>query len=560
MNLIIMHRHESTKGDARKGLLQAAISSKPVADVVFRGFSRNALTFNKDNVVFAVPAEWGVERMGTGSRVVSYTDEAPDFRVLQKGASGTWLAVSNGRFVTQMNGRLLERVLADVEADVVAITARPELIAYHEKVRLTTGGVVAGFRRIYVDHAEPHPIPIPGDWPHHFFVRTRILGDPCINVALPQLFPALLRARHSNALRFAAFGVAGLAWDIETEDGLLNLCRTRLSLRRQPRSGWTTAHNGNQAAIADGVSMDAVLRGKVLIGENVRIGPKAIIVGPTVIADNVTIGQGATIYSSVVCSNVSVHSGQFLSNGILRESELHDKGPELSTGNGSRRAGLDATEVSGGQPFRMWPRYSYGGCFKRVFDIIFSAMVILVAIPIFPIIALAIKLTSRGPVFFKDTRQGLHGRSFNCLKFRTMLAGADKMQRRLRILNEADGPQFKMTDDPRISVIGGFLRDTYIDELPQFFNVLVGQMSIVGPRPSPEAENTLCPSWRDARLSVRPGVTGLWQICRTREPMRDFQEWIHYDTMYVRDLSLRMDLSICWRTAMRMFRNFVKQF
>jgi lipopolysaccharide/colanic/teichoic acid biosynthesis glycosyltransferase len=141
-----------------------------------------------------------------------------------------------------------------------------------------------------------------------------------------------------------------------------------------------------------------------------------------------------------------------------------------------------------------------------------------------------------------------------------MLAGADKMQSRLRVLNEADGPQFKMADDPRISPIGKFLRDTYIDELPQFFNVLIGQMSVVGPRPSPEAENTLCPSWRDARLSVRPGVTGLWQICRTREPMRDFQEWIHYDIMYVRNLSLKSDLWICWRTAMRMFMNFVKQF
>jgi lipopolysaccharide/colanic/teichoic acid biosynthesis glycosyltransferase len=117
-----------------------------------------------------------------------------------------------------------------------------------------------------------------------------------------------------------------------------------------------------------------------------------------------------------------------------------------------------------------------------------------------------------------------------------------------------------MADDPRISVIGRFLRDTYIDELPQFFNVLIGQMSVVGPRPSPEAENTLCPSWRDARLSVRPGVTGLWQICRTREPMRDFQEWIHYDTRYVRNLSLKLDLWICWLTAMRMVRNFVKQF
>jgi lipopolysaccharide/colanic/teichoic acid biosynthesis glycosyltransferase len=559
MNLIIMHEYESTKGDRQKGLLQVAVSSGPVAGVVFDGLARSANTFDKENVVCAIPEKWGIERAAAGLRFVPYAEDAPSCReLLQEGASGPWLAVSDGRFVTQMNGRLLQRVLADVEADVVAITAKPELLAYHEKVKLTTQGKVAGFRRMYVDHAEPYPVS--SDWPHHFFVRTRILGDSRIDVALPQLFPTLLKACNSGDLRSAAFGVAGFAWDLETEEGLLNLCRMGLNLRRRDGSGRTTATDNASRSVTEGVEGDAALRGNVLMGENVRIGSKATVVGPTIIGNNVTIGQGATIYSSVICSDVSVPSGRLVSNGILRTSERDDKRPALSAENGSRRICVDMTDGFGRQPFRIWPRFSYGGCFKRVFDIIASAMVIVVASPIFPIIAIAVKLTSRGPIFFKDARQGLHGRTFNCLKFRTMLAGADKMQGRLRALNEADGPQFKMADDPRISVIGGFLRDTYIDELPQFFNVLAGQMSVVGPRPSPEAENTLCPSWRDARLSVRPGVTGLWQICRTREPMKDFQEWIHYDTRYVRNLSLGLDLWICWRTAMRMFRNFIKQF
>jgi lipopolysaccharide/colanic/teichoic acid biosynthesis glycosyltransferase len=173
---------------------------------------------------------------------------------------------------------------------------------------------------------------------------------------------------------------------------------------------------------------------------------------------------------------------------------------------------------------------------------------------------LVIKLTSPGPVFFKDTRQGLHGRVFKCLKFRTMKVGAARMQERLRALNQADGPQFMITDDPRLSAVGRFLRETYIDEIPQFVNVLLGQMSVVGPRPSPESENRLCPFWRDARLSVRPGITGLWQMCRTRQPMKDFQEWIHYDIKYVRDLSLKLDLWICWQTAKKMVAKFVSQF
>jgi len=117
-----------------------------------------------------------------------------------------------------------------------------------------------------------------------------------------------------------------------------------------------------------------------------------------------------------------------------------------------------------------------------------------------------------------------------------------------------------MADDPRITTVGRFLRETYLDEIPQFFNVLMGEMSVVGPRPSPESENTLCASWRDARLSIRPGITGLWQICRTREPLKDFQEWIHYDTKYVRELSLRMDLWVCWRTFRKMVYNFIRQF
>jgi lipopolysaccharide/colanic/teichoic acid biosynthesis glycosyltransferase len=141
-----------------------------------------------------------------------------------------------------------------------------------------------------------------------------------------------------------------------------------------------------------------------------------------------------------------------------------------------------------------------------------------------------------------------------------MTVGAHEIQDKLRVVSEVDGPQFKIADDPRISTVGRFLREIYIDEVPQFFNVLLGQMSTVGPRPSPESENTLCPWWRDARLSARPGITGLWQVCRTRQPMNDFQEWIYYDTNYVRDLSLKLDLWICWQTAKRMAHNFVTQF
>jgi lipopolysaccharide/colanic/teichoic acid biosynthesis glycosyltransferase len=115
-----------------------------------------------------------------------------------------------------------------------------------------------------------------------------------------------------------------------------------------------------------------------------------------------------------------------------------------------------------------------------------------------------------------------------------------------------------MDDDPRITRIGRFLRKTNLDELPQFWNVLAGDMSVVGPRPSPEDENQFAPAWREARLSVKPGITGLWQIRRTRKAGSDFQEWIKYDIEYVERQSLWLDLRIIWRTAILVGRKLLR--
>ena len=120
--------------------------------------------------------------------------------------------------------------------------------------------------------------------------------------------------------------------------------------------------------------------------------------------------------------------------------------------------------------------------------------------------------------------------------------------------NQVDGPQFFIEKDPRLTRVGRFLRKMKIDELPQFFNVLKGQMSVVGPRPSPFQENQFCPAWREARLSVRPGITGLWQVRRTRRQGCDFQEWIKYDIEYVEKGNWRLELWILWRTLGVIFR------
>jgi len=407
---------------------------------------------------------------------------------------------------------------------------------------LTAEGKVAGFCRAYSDSAELTFNST--EWPHRLFVKTDVLERLLADGALPGSFSDLLDMCRSSALTLRTINVGGIALDLEAEDGLLSFCKERIekiqSTKFELRDS-TTIHESSRFI------------GKVLLGNNVYIGPKVSIIGPTIISDNAGIGQAAVINSSVIGPGVSVPENVFVQDRIVNGPQFDFKRPVQSED-------IRTLLPDSHGPFRSWPRFSYARFLKRIADCIAATIVLILFAPVLILVALAIKLTSPGPVFYKDRRQGLHGKNFSCLKFRTMIMGADKIQEILRIVSQVDGPQFKIADDPRINTVGRFLRETYIDEIPQFFNVLFGQMSIVGPRPSPESENTLCPLWRDARLSVRPGITGLWQVFRTREPMKDFQEWIHYDTEYVRNLSLKMDLYICWKTAEKLLGNFINQF
>ncbi|MEX1017851.1 MAG: sugar transferase [Phycisphaeraceae bacterium] len=186
---------------------------------------------------------------------------------------------------------------------------------------------------------------------------------------------------------------------------------------------------------------------------------------------------------------------------------------------------------------------------KRVFDLLFASLALLVVLPLFPLIMLAIWWEDGRPFFFVHQRETLGGREFPCLKFRSMRNDAEQIKAQLAAANQVDGPQFFMADDPRVTRVGQFLRKTHLDELPQLLNVLVGHMSVVGPRPSPHSENQYCPAWREARLSIRPGITGLWQVMRTRREGEDFQEWIRYDIDYVEHMNWQLDLWILWRTV-----------
>ena len=564
MNLIIIRKNKNSATSGDNGLLRFAVSSRILAGVVLDGLSKSLRLDGDKNVVVAIPKKWNIENCAATPEMIPYTENVTVCsEFFSKTNQTSWFIISNGRFATEIDCELLHKALAFIRADVVAVNVEPELLGKREKVRLTSRGRMAGFRRLYSDSAEPAPVP--DDWPHHIFINTDAFQQVLADRDLPHSFSTFLKRCRSNALTVRAISVGGSVLDLETEQDLITFLADR------GNSSTPNHRNANHKSGRDILDKDSItisdsarLFGKVLFGKNVRIGQDVIIVGPTFISNNVKIGRAAVINSSIIGSGVCVPQNQLVQNRVIKGPKCNWKRLNGHKSNNSKQICYPKFYLNHlrrpNDTFRNWPGFSYAGCFKRFADIVAAINVLILFAPVLPIIALVIKLTSRGPVFFKDTRQGRHGKAFNCLKFRTMLVGADKIQDKLRIISQVDGPQFKMSDDPRLSAVGSFLRNTYIDEMPQFFNVLLGQMSVVGPRPSPESENTQCPSWRDARLSVRPGITGLWQICRTRQPMKDFQEWIHYDTKYVRDLSFKMDLWICWQTIKTLVWNFVRQF
>lgn len=260
--------------------------------------------------------------------------------------------------------------------------------------------------------------------------------------------------------------------------------------------------------------------------------------------DTASVGQNVRFISTVwIGAGRSIEPG----TAVLGPAILWDDPDQCPSANKVLWSELEPTNpLARRQPAARRRRGPRG---KRLFDIVAALLVLVLTLPFYPLIMLAIWIESGRPFFFAHRRQTLGGREFYCIKFRSMRRDAEQIKRQMSTLNSADGPQFYFVDDPRLTRVGKLLRKTHIDELPQFINVLLGDMSVVGPRPSPASENQFNPAWREARLSVRAGVTGLWQVRRTRRPGLDFQEWIKYDLEYVQNASWWMDLGIILRTA-----------
>lgn len=209
---------------------------------------------------------------------------------------------------------------------------------------------------------------------------------------------------------------------------------------------------------------------------------------------------------------------------------------------------IEMEEVLFKEPIESKPGY----CFlKRTIDILCSLIGLIILSPLLLIVAIAIRIESKGPIIFAQERVGLNGNTFNMYKFRSMVANAEELKEKLTAKNEMNGPMFKMKEDPRVTKIGKFIRKTSIDELPQLFNVLRGEMSLVGPRPSLPKEVEHFEPWMLTRLKVKPGLTCYWQVSGRNDI--GFIDWMKLDVKYAREKNILIDLKLIFKTFFVLF-------
>ena len=402
-----------------------------------------------------------------------------------------------------------------------------------ERVRVGADGNVGRIQRYY-DTAT---------WPITAGVACSVVPVACTldsdELPLTSL-GALRRSLADQDVPVTDVFLRGGAYDLSRERDLLALSE-RLVVEHLARgtAGW-------QAVAGDStVDPTARLLGPVILHAEASVGADAMVVGPAVIGARARVEPGAVVAQcvvgpdAVVAAGVEVRHRVYFGGSVAAAPAPPLPAPEAAP----------ALELAESRDRRGRTSGAYA-LLKVAFDVTAAALGLLLLSPLLALVAALVKLDSRGPVLYGDLREGRDGVDFACLKFRTMLAGANALQRDLMGENEVDGPMFKMRRDPRVTRMGRVLRKLNLDELPQLLNVLRLEMSLVGPRPSPFRENQQCIPWRDGRLSVRPGITGLWQVCRNRRAQGDFHQWIQFDLLYVRHMSFAVDLKILAATVL----------
>jgi len=380
-------------------------------------------------------------------------------------------------------------------------------------------------------------------WSHTAGVVASLVPVPSLLTARGLTFNSLSELRTALTARGVPardVPAQGRAFDLTHEHELLTMTE-RVVRATHADSGVAGGRIGRGAT----VHASAKLLGPVIVQDGAHVRECATIIGPAIIGAGATVGANALVVQCIVQPETDIAESavirQRVVTGVPGASGAAMPAPSYDPSR-TRAFPSELRDEPAGR--RFYPTV------KLVIESALAALALLVLLPLLAIIALLVKLESRGPVLFADRREAKGGRTFNCFKFRTMIQGADGMQRELLAKNELDGPQFKLDKDPRVTRVGRFIRPCSLDELPQLINVALGQMSLVGPRPSPFRENQTCVPWREGRLSVRPGITGLWQVCRHDRGEGDFHQWIHYDLLYVQHMSALVDLKIIIATIL----------
>jgi len=464
-----------------------------------------------------------------------------------------WSVLTDCRVTAGLTSRVIQEALEHAgPCDAALFCAGCAGSCYREEVALDGQGNLQIIRRQYsIDSSERD---FKSSYPQILVVRQSVLTSVLAGEVPAEL--DTVRAKLDKAgIRLPHAIIPGRSYHLTSDEEVLRfqadlVWRYRQLLPMGVRRALSESNPGNGGGL---VATSAVVRGAVVLGRGVQIGSEAVVLGPCTIGDGAVIGDGCLVRNSVILPKVSLPAGQRVESSIVGLVGVRGRPPRCSPR--CRAVGPRVTMAAVAADQVLSPEVAFRDrvyqLVKRAMDVVIAAVALLLMLPVLPLIALGIKIESRGPVFYVARRQTKNGRVFGCIKFRTMVADADvREQEILAQANEVDGLHIKVRDDPRITRVGNLLRRTNVDEVPQFLNVLVGHMSVVGPRPSPEKENRICPGWREARLAVRAGITGLWQISRSRQRGEsDFQEWIYYDIEYVRHQSLWLDVRIILRTV-----------
>lgn len=548
-----------TRPKALLPFLNRSLLATQVLHLARQGFTRIGLALAPQD------ADLIHSELGRGDRfgvtLTYHTDEAP------RGPAGClalfedfigndpFLVINGNVYLGSVDlGRLIKFHDTHAAAATLGMYEGPSAPTHVENVITSPGGQIQSFHILHPSRDRRRPRRFAGI----YFFDSRVLAfvrrDGYMDLK-EQLIPAI----HQAGYGIFEHRLEGFHAYVGNPDDYYHAHMTALQRGVFDETDYTREGERIWVGAETSIASSVYLLGPILIGRGCIIDEHAQIVGPAVIGDGCTVGRGALVRESVVWEETSLAERARLEYCVagsrLRIASGHAHRDAVLMGNGARVRGQSRTDVPrtpAASAGRVSAAIGWFEIAKRMMDVVGAATGLVVAAPLLALIALVVKWDSPGPALFRQRRCGKDGREFQMIKFRTMVLNAEGLQGQLAARNDVDGPVFKMFHDPRVTRVGRVLRRTSLDELPQLFNVLTGDMSLVGPRPLAVDEMRFSPTWRDFRLMVKPGLTGLWQL--NGRSQTGFHEWIRSDIAYVKHRSLFLDVKILWKTAWAVFR------